>query len=115
MHTARGLFHADLGRPPYRVAVEYDSAEHHSARHERARARLRYAARTEAGWLVVSIGVYDLCAHPAGFLSRVLAALADRGWSAPPERAADIWRAVRRFGRGRHGWGEGAAAVAPGV
>ncbi|MGW5877872.1 hypothetical protein ACWFMI_15150 [Nocardiopsis terrae] len=99
VHTAQGLFHADLGWPPYRVAVEHDSAERHSARHERARDRLRYAAMTEAGWLVVSVGVYDLCARPAGFLHRVLAALADRGWSVPPERAADIWSAVRRFER----------------
>ncbi|WP_017589275.1 endonuclease domain-containing protein [Nocardiopsis ganjiahuensis] len=97
--SGQGLFHADLGWPLYRVVVEYDSAEHHSSRHERARDELRYAAMEEAGWLVVSVGVYDLCAHPGEFLRRVLAALTERGWSAPPERLERIRRAVRRFER----------------
>lgn len=97
--SGQGLFHADLGWAPYRVAVEYDSAEHPSSRHELARNELRYKAMEEAGWLVISIGVYDLCAHPAGLLRQVLAALTDRGWSGPPERVEGIWRAIHRFER----------------
>ncbi|GAA1466323.1 hypothetical protein NE857_09515 [Nocardiopsis exhalans] len=77
--TGQGPFRADPGWPAYRVVVEYDSAEFHSSRHERARDELRHTAVREAGWLVVSIGVHDLCAHPAGFPRQVLAALTDRG------------------------------------
>lgn len=107
VYSGQGLFHADLGWPAYRVAVEYDSAEHHSSRHDRARDELRYRAMEEAGWLVVSIGVYDLCAHPAGFLRRVLAALTDRGWSGPPDRMEGIRRAIRHFERQPPRLGEG--------
>jgi very-short-patch-repair endonuclease len=97
--TMEGDFRVDLGWPAYRVAVEYDSAEHHSLPIDRARDRLRYRAMEEAGWIVISIGVYDLCARPAGFLRGVMGALTERGWSGTPERTAGAWRSIRRIER----------------
>ncbi|MFE1167078.1 endonuclease domain-containing protein [Nocardiopsis sp. NPDC058789] len=97
--TVEGEFRVDLGWPAYRVAVEYDSAEHHSLPIDRARDRLRYRAMAEAEWIVISIGVYDLCSRPAGFLRQVLAALTDRGWSGSPERTVRVWRSIHRVER----------------
>jgi hypothetical protein len=47
------------------------------------------------------------CAHPAGFVRRVLAAVTDRGWDAPPDRLEEVRRAVRRLERNPPGLGEG--------
>lgn len=95
--SAQGLLHADLGWPQYRVAVACVSAEHPSARHERARDRLRYAAMAEAGWTVLAIGVYDIRARPAGFLRRVLAALNEHGWEGSPGQRQQVLDALRRL------------------
>ncbi|MFE9242436.1 endonuclease domain-containing protein [Nocardiopsis sp. NPDC006938] len=92
--TVEGDFRADLGWPAYRVAVEYDSAAHHSLPADRARDRFRHGAMRAEGWTVIPIGVHDLCARPAAFLRELVAALTEGGWSASPERTARVWRAV---------------------
>ena len=97
VETVQGLFHADLGWPDHRVAVEYDSAAHHCARHERARDRLRHRAMADAGWLVVSIGVHDLQRRPARLLRRLRDALFERGWDPPRAERERIRWAIRRL------------------
>ena len=97
VETAQGLFHADLGWPEHRVAVEYDSAAHHSARHERARDRVRYRAMADAGWLVVSIGVHDLQRRPARLMRRLRDALLARGWNPTRAERERIRWAIRRL------------------
>ncbi len=99
IETARGRFHADLGWPDQRVALEYDSAEHHSSRVERERDRRRYSAMTDAGWEVVSIGMHDLRTHPERLLRRVRDLLLDRGWRPSPTARERVERAVRRIER----------------
>lgn len=81
VETEQGRFHADLGWPDYRVAVEYDSAAHHSTPWQRARDRLRREAMEGAGWEVVSIGMHDLQRRPARLLRRVRGSLLERGWN----------------------------------
>ncbi len=99
VETARGRFHADLGWPDQRVALEYDSAEHHSSRVELERDRRRYSAMTHAGWEVVSIGMHDLRTHPERLLRRVRDLLLDRGWRPSPTARERVRRAVRRIER----------------
>ncbi|WP_121187004.1 hypothetical protein [Nocardiopsis sp. Huas11] len=95
--TREGVFHADLGWPRYRLALEYDSREHHAD--PRARALDRYAAMADEGWGVVPIGIHDLCAQPGRLLRRLQDELTARGWSCSREDAQALRRDVLRFDR----------------
>lgn len=87
--TDEGVFHADLGWPDHRVALEYDSLRFHSSAAARVGDRIRYAAMRARGWEVLSVGVHDLQCRPERLLRRVLHTLVRQGWSCPPER---LWR-----------------------
>jgi hypothetical protein len=97
--TREGVFHTDLGWPRYRLALEYDSREHHDDPRTRALDRYRYTAMADEGWRIVSIGVHDLCVHPGRLLHRLFDELAARGWSCSPENEQALRRDFDRFER----------------
>lgn len=91
-------FHADLGWPRYRLAVEYDSLLHHSGQRPEHRDRSRYALMRAADWQVVPVTVYMLQCHTRELLTRIRDELVDRGWECPPEDLDRIRRRIRGFG-----------------
>ncbi|MFD6949244.1 MULTISPECIES: hypothetical protein [unclassified Nocardiopsis] len=97
--TDEGLFHADLGWPDQRVALEYDSLEFHSSASARAGDRIRYAAMRARDREVVPVSVYDLRCRPEQLRRRLLGTLVRRGWSRPPEHLQGIRDRVRAYGR----------------
>ncbi|OOC52862.1 MULTISPECIES: hypothetical protein [Nocardiopsis] len=97
--TDEGLFHADLGWPDQKVALEYDSLEFHSSAPARAGDRIRYAAMWARGWEVVPVSVYDLRYRPERLLRRLLDTLVRRGWSCPPWRLQRVRDRVRAYER----------------
>ncbi|MEE2035840.1 hypothetical protein Q8791_01210 [Nocardiopsis sp. CT-R113] len=97
--TGEGVFHADLGWPSQRVALEYDSLEFHSSPEALARDRVRYAAMRAEGWEVVSVSVYDLQKRPDRLLRRVLHTLTRRGWSCPPHRLSRVRERIDAYAR----------------
>lgn len=97
VHTRDGTFRADLGWPSQRVALEYDSLEHHSSPGALAVDRARYAAMREQGWEVVSVSVYDLRQRPDRLVRRVLHTLTERGWACPPPRLRHVRERIRGY------------------
>ncbi|WP_047871520.1 hypothetical protein [Nocardiopsis sp. RV163] len=97
--TDEGVFHADLGWPDQRVALEYDSPEFHSSTVAGASDRVRYAAMRARDWEVVSASVYDLQLRPGRLLRRLLRSLTRQGWSCPPEHLELIRGRVRAYER----------------
>ncbi|ADH65986.1 Uncharacterised protein [Nocardiopsis dassonvillei] len=97
--TDEGVFHADLGWPGQRVALEYDSLEFHSSTVAGASDRVRYAAMRAQDWEVVSASVYDLQLRPGRLLRRILHMLVRQGWSCPPEHLELIRDRVRAYER----------------
>ena len=97
--TREGVFHADLGWPDYRLALEYDSREYHADPRTRALDRYRYAAMADEGWGIVPIGIHDLCARPGRLLRRLRDELTARGWNGSPEDEQALRRDALRFDR----------------
>ncbi|MEV2277963.1 hypothetical protein AB0I72_20490 [Nocardiopsis sp. NPDC049922] len=97
--TIEGTFRADLGWPEYRVALEYDSAEHHSDRPALLRDEWRYAVMRDQGWRVLSVRAHDLRRCPDGLLSRIAGELTARGWRCTEEQRRHVQRTIRRYGR----------------
>lgn len=97
--TDEGVFHADLGWPEERVALEYDSLEFHSSTVARASDRVRYAAMRARDWEVISARVHDLQLRPGRLLRRILHTLTRQGWSCPPEHLGRIRSRVRAYER----------------
>ncbi len=97
--TDEGVFHADLGWPGQRVALEYDGPEFHSPTVAGASDRVRYAAMRAQGWEVVSARVHDLQSRPGRLLRRILHALTRQGWSCPPEHLRLVRSRVRAYER----------------
>ncbi|WP_262391850.1 endonuclease domain-containing protein [Nocardiopsis sp. CNR-923] len=97
--TTEGTFRADLGWPEYRVALEYDSAEHHSVRTALLRDEWRHAVMRDQGWRVLSVRAHDLRRSPDGLLLRIAGELAARGWRCTEEQRHHVQRTIRRYGR----------------
>ncbi|CAL9421655.1 hypothetical protein SUDANB121_01881 [Nocardiopsis dassonvillei] len=95
----RRVFHADLGWPRYRVAVEYDSLRYHSGPLRAGRDRARYTLMRAAGWEVVPATIHLLQCHTADLLLRIRDVLERRGWACAPEQRERVRRNIRRFGR----------------
>ncbi|WP_017599706.1 hypothetical protein [Nocardiopsis lucentensis] len=98
--TVEGTLHANLGWPEFRVALEYDSAEHHSGRGALIRDEWRYAVMRDEGWSVLSISPHDLRRRPDRLLARIAGELTARGWRCTEEQRRNVERAIRRCGRG---------------
>lgn len=73
------LARVDIAFEQYRVIVEYDGA-HHAEMHQRAYDAARRAVLREHGWIVVEIVGEDM-RYPNRVISRVRAALIERGWT----------------------------------
>ncbi|WP_017569986.1 hypothetical protein [Nocardiopsis halotolerans] len=95
--TDEGLFHADLGWPDQRVALEYDSMEFHSSTVALASDRVRYAAMRAQGWEVISASVHDLQLRPGRLLRRVLHTLSRQGWVCPADHLGRVRERVRAY------------------
>lgn len=73
--TDRRTFHADLGYPGLKIAIEYEGEYHFTGGAERARWDLRrYEAMDDAGWIVIRVTALDL-RDPRRFLGRLAAAI----------------------------------------
>ncbi|WP_116244279.1 hypothetical protein [Nocardiopsis sp. FIRDI 009] len=106
--TVEGTLHADLGWPEFRVALEYDSAEHHSGRRALLRDEWRYSVMRDGGWSVLSISPHDLHRHPGRLIARIAGELTARGWRCTEEQRRHVERTIRRYGRGSpHPFGGG--------
>lgn len=81
VRTTSGEFIArlDMGWEQWRVAVEYDGAQHWTDPRQRTKDIDRHAALTESGWLIVRAGADLLRNRPHSLLDRVHTALASRG------------------------------------
>jgi hypothetical protein len=97
--TDEGVFHADLGWPGQRVALEYDGPGLRSSAVTGASDRVRYAAMRARGWEVVTASVHDLQLRPGRLLRRILHALTRQGWSCPPEHLGLVRSRVRAYER----------------
>lgn len=76
--TGTRLFHADLGYPGLKIAVEYEGEYHFTGGANQARWDLRrYEAMEDAGWIVLRATALDL-RDPRRFLARLAAALRER-------------------------------------
>lgn len=67
----------DMGWPEYRIAVEYDGAQHWTDARQRRRDIERLAALEALGWIVIRVSS-DMLRTPATVVARVRAALASR-------------------------------------
>ncbi len=72
------LARLDMGWPEYRVAVEFDGAQHWTNPEQRDRDIERHAALEAQRWIVIRVSAGLLHSHRAGFLDRVQAALLSR-------------------------------------
>ncbi|HEV8023828.1 MAG TPA: DUF559 domain-containing protein [Candidatus Nanopelagicales bacterium] len=77
-HHGQFLARGDIAFEEYRVLVEYDGA-YHAQMHQRAHDAARRAALRQHGWIVVEVVGEDM-RHPGRIVSRVQAALVERGW-----------------------------------
>jgi hypothetical protein len=68
----------DLAYPEARVAIEYDSDEHHSGRSATRRDRARRHDLIAAGWLPIDVGPGELRRGAAGVCAAIAEALGDR-------------------------------------
>jgi hypothetical protein len=68
----------DLAYPDARVAIEYDSDEHHSGRWARRRDRARRQELIAAGWLPIDVGPDELRRGAPSACAAVARALASR-------------------------------------
>ena len=76
--TSDRTYHADLGYPELRIAIEYDGAYHFNDGVGRARRdNERVEAMIAAGWRVLRATLLDL-QNPRAFLQRLLAAIEHR-------------------------------------
>ncbi|MEV6971614.1 hypothetical protein AB0M47_41610 [Hamadaea sp. NPDC051192] len=82
-HRGRFVARVDLAWAEYRVALEYDGFEFHSARSDLARDRARLNRQVLAGWLIIHVTGDRLRRDLPSVVAEVLAALRTRGW---PER-----------------------------
>ena len=73
------LARADIAFEEYRVIAEYDGV-HHAEMRQRAHDAARRAVLREHGWIVVEIVGEDM-RYPHRVISRVKAALIERGWT----------------------------------
>lgn len=69
----------DMGWPQYKVAVEFDGAQHWTDPSQRSRDIDRIAELHALGWIVVRVSSEMLRRRPAVILRRVRAALRERG------------------------------------
>jgi very-short-patch-repair endonuclease len=65
----------DFAYPDARVAIEYDSDEHHSGRRANRRDRARRHQLIAAGWLPVDVGPHDMRRGAAGACAAIAEAL----------------------------------------
>lgn len=73
--TASRLYHADLGYPRWKIAIEYQGEYHYTGGLEQARRdNERYEAMRAAGWRVLLVTAHDL-RDPRMFLARLLDAI----------------------------------------
>ena len=77
--TASRLYHADLGYPRWKIAIEYQGGYHYTGGLEQARHdNERYEAMRAAGWRVLLVTEHDL-RDPRRFLARLAAAIREQG------------------------------------
>ncbi len=69
----------DMGWPQYKVAVEFDGAQHWADAHQRSWDIDRAARLEEFGWIVIRVSAGLLHNRPQVFLERVATALRTRG------------------------------------
>lgn len=67
----------DMGWPEYRVAVEYDGAQHWTDARQRRRDIERFATLESLGWIIIRVSS-DMLRTPAAVAARVRAAFASR-------------------------------------
>jgi very-short-patch-repair endonuclease len=68
----------DFAYPDARVAIEYDSDEHHSGHRANRRDRARRHALIAAGWLPIDVGPSDLRRGATGACAAIAEALRRR-------------------------------------
>lgn len=73
--TPARLYHADLGYPKWKIAIEYQGEYHYTGGVEQARFdNERFEAMRAAGWRVLFVTARDL-RNPRGFLARLAQAI----------------------------------------
>ena len=71
-----------MGYEEFRVAVEYDGAQHWADAEQRARDIDRQAALQDLGWIIIRVSSDLLRYRPRTIVTRVAAALRAAGWGA---------------------------------
>ena len=80
VHDAHGFVaRLDMGWPPYRVAVEFDGAQHWTDPRQRSRDIDRIAELDSLGWIVIRVSGEMLRCRPRVILHRARVALRERG------------------------------------
>lgn len=72
----------DMGYEEFRVAIEYDGAQHWADAEQRARDIDRQAALQDLGWIIIRVSSDLLRYRPRTIVTRVAAALRAAGWGA---------------------------------
>ncbi|MEC3956471.1 DUF559 domain-containing protein [Nocardia sp. CDC153] len=77
----------DMGWPEWKVAVEYDGAQHWTDKRQYAHDIDRQARLTALGWTIIRVSSSHLHTHPHTILTRTAAALRAAGAPIPDEHA----------------------------
>lgn len=85
-----GVDHVDLGFEEWKVALEYEGAQHLTDEKQWVRDIQRYERLTSAGWLALRITREDL-RDPAALAQRIYEALVSRGYVGRPPSLPAFW------------------------
>ncbi|MEV1167813.1 DUF559 domain-containing protein [Nonomuraea sp. NPDC049784] len=85
----------DLGWEEFKIAVEYDGREHHTAAADQQRDADRREEVRRRGWRVIAVRGDVIPGQIADLLHHVANALIERGWQPGPERTNRILRRIR--------------------
>ncbi|MDS1272699.1 hypothetical protein RIF23_20670 [Lipingzhangella sp. LS1_29] len=97
--AAHATAYIDMGYVEFRVGVEYDGHEHHTAQDDVDHDLRRRRRLFHLGWKLVVVRYQDVLCAPDRMLLQLLGLLQERGWAVRPEAQRRIRRRIDYIAR----------------